>query len=270
MSKEMPAIEIAEDGKSYKIRRVEFPLRFPNSGVEFELAPTTGEEEDILMDEKLAKNNEQMRRLLANCLRRVGDATFAEPEARLRDEKELALNIVDNLTINDSTFALVMLRRISLMKGDVYKLVDHMCPVCGKGAAPFTAVADLSDLDVRICEPKTEFALPQSGKRVTFRNLLVSDSASLVTMMEKNSESLLSTSLFLRIASVDGKKLSSYRDLKRLTTVDREALREELNNNESGLDLSLTVTCPRGHVEQTMIQPDVSFFLPSLQPTGSR
>lgn len=271
--------EMAPDG-SYKIRKVLFPLELPNGGyfdeegrshAQVELSPTTGEEEDILMNENLAEQNEQLISVLSNCLRRMGDYSLPAFEDRSKEDKELAVKLINGISINDGTFLLVQLRRISLgVDGDRHKF-QHKCPQCGSNAKEFTAVADLSDLDVRPfpCDGKPiSFTLPQSKKVVRFRNLVMADSARLVKMVREHEEALASMALFLRIVDIDGKKVASYRDLKRLSTIDREALRGIMNESEGGLDLTLTVPCPKGHEDFILLQPGVSFFLPSFKATG--
>lgn len=279
VSSESGDLETDDDG-AYKIRRVTFPLVLPNGGyfgedgrqhAELELTPLSGEEEDILMDEKLNRSsgNEPVRRVLANCIRRLGDFTLPAFVDRKKEDKELALQLVDGLTLNDNIFALVMLRRISLLDGDHHKF-PHKCSKCDR---EFTAVVDLSDLEVRPAvndgAPKV-FKLPQSGRVVRYRNLLVADSDKLIQMVKQHSESLPSMSLYLRIVDIDGKKVPSHRDLRRLSTIDREALREEMNATEGGLDLILTIPCPDGHIDHDMLRPDASFFLPSLQASERR
>ena len=264
--------------KPYFVKTVKFPLKCPNGGYfdgegeghsELELAPTTGEEEDILMNESLAESGDQIRRVLANCLRRLGSYVLPPYEERTKEDKALALKLIDGLTINDSSFALVMLRRISVPDGDTYKF-EHKCSQCGSKVHSFIARANLADMEVRPF-PSTGkpglFKLPLSGKTVRYRNLTVADSSRLMDLVRKYAEALPSMGLFLRIVDIDGASVASYRDLKRFSTIDREALRTKMEETEGGMDLSLNITCPKGHAETRMLVPDTSFFIPSFSNT---
>lgn len=265
---------------TYFIRQVQFPLKCPNGGLftpdgerhaELELAPTTGEEEDILLNENLSESGDQIRRVLANCLLRIGNFKLPAYADRNKKDKAQALELVDKLTLNDATFALIMLRRISLFEGDIYKF-EHKCSQCGKNEPPFIAVANLADLEVRPFDndgKPASFKLPQSGHVVRFRQILFGESNRLKEMVTKYADSLPSMGLFLRIVDIDGEPPVSYRDLKQLSTYDREALRQYMEANEGGLDLTLNITCPKGHATTRMLTPTTSFFLPSFGNTKS-
>jgi hypothetical protein len=122
-----------------RLGEITFPLKLPGGYVddkgklhtEVELAKFTGVEEDILGDKHLAASGEHVRRILANCITRVGSIDLPY-RGRSSEQRSTASRIVENMLWSDKTFLTVVLRRISVRNGDIYRF-NTECSKCKYG-----------------------------------------------------------------------------------------------------------------------------------------
>lgn len=268
-------------GSAFQQRSLEMPVCLPCGYVdpdagtlhyEVSLYPMTGFEEDLLLtDNKKVAGHEALNTVLANCLQRVGTIEFQPATHRTGAEKQLAEKIVQGLLLGDRSFLLICLRWWSLKEAYTYRFASA-CPACQEEA---THVLDLRDLEVTLMpEPERreyDVTLPRAQKVVRFRLLTVADERRLVRMLKTSKERLASLSLWLRITSLDGQSVTSPRDLQQWSTYDREALREEMDKVDGGVDVNVTLTCPEcGETRKAPLGVGANFFLPSVFNTKEK
>lgn len=278
-AEELSAHKAREHRPRYRITTIEFPLKLPGGYIdesgrlhaEIELAPFTGVEEDLLSDSRLARDGEHVRRILANCLTRVGDYHFPY-EGRTPDQRAQVTRIVNNMLWLDKTFATVMLRRISVRNGNIYRFRTE-CPNsdCKYGPDDNRPAErlDLGTLDVfPVPDPMTRVftkRLSGSQKLVRFRHLLTSDEPEIIDLRRKYEKKYMSAQLWLQILDVDGSQVKTPDDLRRWSASDRDELRVAMEDLGGGLDLNISTECPRcKHVDRGPMQIGAPFFIPSL------
>lgn len=268
-------------GSTFRQRLLEMPVCLPCGYIdpeastlhqEVSLYPMTGFEEDLLLtDNKKVADHETMNTVLANCLQQVGTIEFQQASQRTGVEKQLAEKIVQGLLLGDRSFLLICLRWWSLKEAYTHRFASA-CLACQEEA---THVLDLRDLEVTVMpEPERreyDFTLPRTKRAVRFRPLTVADERRLVRMLKTSKERLASLSLWLRITSLDGQSVPSPRDLQQLPTYDREALREEMDKVDGGVDVNVTLTCPEcGATRKAPLGVGANFFLPSVFGTKEK
>jgi len=243
---------------------VKFPLDLPGgyldaSGVlhkAITLRPTTGVEEDILVDDGRTEVN-KMRDVLANCLVKLGPYDVAT--AKVGD----VYKVLDGMFATDRAFAQIVLRCISVPEGDKIRFTQHcLQKMCGKD---WNNVLDLSTFPVKpIVEAKAEydFVLPQSGDKVKFRLLHASDDQLISELQTRYPTQLVSAIMWLHMVSINGKKVPAPRDLQKMSSFDRASLRKVMEQANGGVDLSYSAQCPKcRNVVPGALRLDSSFFL---------
>lgn len=137
---------------------------------------------------------------------------------------------------------------------------------------------DLSELKVKYLGLETnengnfEFMLPTSKKNAEFRFLSVGDIEEIEEQMEEAAEKgvkinkLITSTLKRQIISIDGvtdkKALASMID--KMPIMDSRAFRKFYEENESGIDLSISVETPGGASLSSFLPIGLTFFWPEL------
>ncbi len=266
------AVESSEN-KSYLLPEISFPLMLPGGYVDKNnrlhrdvvLEPMTGVEEDMIVDEAMAKTGANLRNIIANCLTKIGDYE-APYSGRTAEQRAMFRDIVNNMLVSDKTFLVVALRRISMFEdGDIYKF-KLTCDACHKD---WTPTLDLRKLRIVPLENPAQrqfsYVLPRSKKVVTYRHLYCYDEPAIADGIGKYPQDRFSVSLAYNIVTLDGKPLASYRDLRTLSSADREALRVEIEKNTAcGIDNYIENECPKCHkLMEGNMQLSLPFFIPS-------
>lgn len=248
---------------------------------EVEIDEMTGEEEDILADQRRAPGGkgvllkpayQRITEVLSRCTKRVGTEARPEGKDRFNDPGYFERHWEEAYS-NDRGFAVIRLRQLSL--GDEY-VFSQVCPSCKKDIKGVTI--DLADLDVtsqpleqaRVTERK--LTLP-SGLPVVWRPLVGKDEARQVEMVHAHESDLVSAVLFLRLVSIGGEQ-PNFDKVRRLSTNDRRALRLAYDQGEAGIDTEVQITCDnkecREEFSKQLNVGRVDFFFPSATPSASK
>lgn len=245
---------------------VKFPLDLPGGyldvgGVlhkQITLRPTTGIEEDILVDDGRTEIN-KMRDVLANCLVKLG------PYDAANDKLSDAYKVMDGMFSTDRAFAQIVLRCISVPEGDRIKFSLHCKQKkCGKDWNNVLALNTFPITPITEAKLEYDFVLPQSGAKVKFRLLRASDDEMISTLTTNYASQLVSAFMWLHVVSIDGKKVVAPRDLQKLSSFDRTALRRQMELANGGVDLSYSAQCPNPKCNSIVtgaLRLDSSFFL---------
>jgi hypothetical protein len=217
------------------------------SGIEIELKEMTGAEEELLTNQRLIRTGDAINQVLRNCFVRIGDN--AEP----------SVNDVLDLLSGDRLFALVRLRQISL--GDEVEL-ELSCP---NSACRMTnyVTTNLEDLEVTPYTDQREFdfKLPGSKKTVRFGYLDGHKEKRLASLREPNITSVM----LIRILDIDGKPPSK-KILAEMSMRDRNALRQEMDRVDAGIDTSIEVACDGcGTRIRTRLEAEPAFLFPAVR-----
>lgn len=269
------------DRQHYAINEISFPVTLPGGYIDEEgklhrevtLEPMTGYEEDLLTNQRLSKDGASIRMIVANCMTRVGPYEAPMGAARTPAQRSLFTKIVDQMLVSDKTFLVILLRRISLKDGDIYRFKTQ-CPNenCKHERVERLNLCDLEVYPLRDPEKRVySFRLPNSQKTVRFRHIYVYDEPKLVELRRKYEDAFLSASLWYQIIDIDGVKVNSYRDLQPLRVEDRNELRVAMDKIDGGFDLEVTVECPLcGNVKRAPMEIGGPFFIPSMLESGHR
>lgn len=222
------------------------------SGIKATIREMTGEDEDLLMNEKLVKAGKAQNQLLGNLL------------VDLDGKKPTGQDVMQMYSA-DRTAVMLHARAISFgpeitgthvcenddCKADIQVALDHV----------------VKDLEYR--KPGPNFAefdvtLP-SGKVAVMRPMRGSDEARLLTARQKGE--LMTELIFTRLISVG--EVEERNDLRRWLKSapmrDRSALRAALEENEFGYQTQVNVTCPVCQHEQRVdVMGMKDFFFPEM------
>ena len=217
------------------------------SGLEAELREMTGAEESLLTNRRLMKDGEAVNQVLRNCLVRLGDKT------------EIAPKDVLDLLSGDRLFLLVRLRQISF--GDAVDL-SLTCPAKDCGETTEVRVA-LDDLEVTSYGVEREFIfeLPRTKKPVLFTLLDGHMEKRLASLKDPN----LHSAMLMRVKEIDG-KAPNKNSLAELPAFDLNALREEMQRVDGGIDTSIHTVCSScGARIVTRLEAEPPFLFPNLR-----
>jgi hypothetical protein len=191
-----------------------------------EMREMTGYEEDVIGDDRLPYNV-RMNRVLAGCVVKLGPIT---------DKAEIE-KIMDQLTSVDRMKLLIMIRVASLPEPFEF---DVTCPSCSKKG---THQLDLLTLQFEgLKDPKVreyELSLP-SGRKAVCR-VLTGELENRISELER--ADIMSGSILLRLAKLDGKADLTLEDVKKMPLKDRTALRNKFDEIEGGFERDIQVSC---------------------------
>lgn len=192
-----------------------------------EVSEITGEEEEILA----AKNMpviKKLNKVLANCTKAIGDIKGGRIE-----------QIIPDLTQGDRVFLLFAIRRVTL--GDDFPFTT-VCPKCEHES---DLTVDLSELEIKkMPDPRIrlyDVELPKSKKKVTMKVMTGRGEEALSKAVAVGKD-IVSTAILARIEAIDGKP-AGVKDLKGLSMVDRNYLRDAWQDREGGVDTTTDITC---------------------------
>lgn len=230
-----------------------------------EVHPMGGEEEDMLTSPRTKRH---MLDLLTMCVTKLGplDAPY---EGRTKEQRVALREALDSLILEDQTFILIALRRVSFPDGHIYKF-RVTCPNKRCEDRLHVHALDLRELVITPAPTPLqrlyEHVLPLSKKTVRFGHATEGDTKRLNDLVTQSPESASSIELYARTIDVDGAKLASYADLKKWSSWDRDSLRGAMSVNRGGIDLRPTLeACPSCGVSVPVtLEPDLSFFRPAL------
>jgi len=236
------------------------------------LRETTGAEEDILDDDQLS-TTERITRVLSGCCERLGEITDKgliqrAIGDRLEKDEGLPCSQADRMAM------MLFLRRTT--NGDRYHLPEaqRTCPHCKGKNNPMHVDLD-KDIEIKHAKDPTkrrvQFKLPRKGLLAVMRVLSASGEESLTKLMRGNNRKNLRTlAILARLESIGDTNLraddfKSVDLVKRLSSVDRNYIREVYNKVEGAIDTELEISCEKvacGLEWKTEIDIGQVFFSP--------
>ncbi len=185
---------------------------------------------------------------------------------RLPDEFEYG-----DLLLTDQHFVLMKLRAISLT---CHYTVDFTCDACKKASQQ---TFDIDTLPVVAPDDEEEWNepfevfLPDSKKLVKMRHLRVRDQKAIIDWGEKRPGEGGSTDVAIfqlsrKIVSIEGDENLHYMEtmdwIRNLIKIDYDVLRTWIQEYETGIDTTVTVTCPHCRTETPWAIPlSMGFFV---------
>lgn len=232
---------------------------------------TTGHEEDILDDDQLS-TTERITRVLSSCCEKLGDITDKGLISRavgdkLGESEGVALSQADRMAM------MLFLRRTT--NGDRYNLPDtqRVCPYC-KGKNNPMHVDLHTDITIKYAKDpskrRVRFTLPRRGEKAVLRVLSARGEEKLTKLMRgKNKKDLRSLAILARLEKIGDVTLredfKSVDTVRKLSSVDRNFIREVYNKIEGAIDTELEMTCEKiacGREWKTEIDIGQVFFSP--------
>lgn len=194
------------------------------------LKEMTGEEEDLLANPKINAFF-KMNKLMQNCTESIGQYT----------DKEKVADILKSLVANDRHFIIYKIRQITF--GDNYKFQVE-CPECKKSQV---GVVKISSIEIpSLKDPKKRLytgILPKSGMEYCWK-VIDGKAEDISKGLNPNAskESMFSIMLLQRVQSLGGSKVD-LKTLKKLSSVDRSHLRNEIIETEGRVDDNIDMEC---------------------------
>lgn len=250
---EIGMLDLCEGGKS-SYSKVQLPTGLLDSNNVLHrdalLGEMTGREEDILSSPKMSAV-QKTAQILENCIQSIGEYDKKHDKFK---------HYVKSLCLNDRLFLLIQIRVISLGKLFDFKIT---CPHCFKAS---NQTVSLDDFKVEgLKDPMSQTwtgILPKSKKSYKCR---IQDGYE-EEKQEKNSKNendILSLLIMSRLKELDGKPCS-LEDVKKLSMLDRNHLRNQMKKSEGSIDNEIEIECPHCNKEfKTEIDiGSPSFFFP--------
>ena len=249
---------LSEEGKS-SATVLELPSGYldetGNLHREIYLREMDGRDEDILSNQKISMQS-RMNKLTENCIISIGPFNKSDPRW---PDIVLSLPVIDRLWI-------IMQIRI-LTVGPIFS-AQVKCPdaECGKYSQQNV---DLNEFEVKgLVEPEKRSysgTLPKSGKAYVCKIFTGADEGKLSKVAQKNKEDLMSLAISSRLLSLDGRPAPSLNELKSLSVLDRQHLRNMFKKHEGEIDRSMECTCRFCDLEftETIDLDTANFFFPS-------
>jgi hypothetical protein len=215
---------------------------------EVQVREITGVEEDLLAA-KNVPGAKKMTQLIANCVERLGQVV----------DKPILMNCCRALSIGDRAFLMLAIRRVTL--GDEFPY-EAKCTECEK---KFYVSVDLSTLEVKkMPDAKKrvyETTLPRSGKVARWHIMTGKEEEALA---KSKSDDRITAAILCRLEVIDGKP-ATYDEVRAMSMMDRDFLREQFDDMEGGIDTTLELTCSHcGSEFTTDLEVDqTGFFFPS-------
>jgi hypothetical protein len=209
----------------------------------------TGVEEDML-GSKSVPHFKKITKLINGCVQKLGPYQGKDLE-----------DIGEKLLVGDRVFLMFAIRRVSL--GDAYPFRGHCpnedCKYDGLFTLDLSVLEDksMADPSKRIFDVK----LP-SGKKVRWRPLTGADEEQLSKAKDKNEGR--SMSMLLRTLMIDDQPPTEYA-IKSMGLGDRNALWDDFEENEGGVETTMEMQCPicLHEWEEDLDVAQVGFFFPS-------
>lgn len=176
--------------------------------------------------------------------------------------KQEASKVVRDLLSGDRVYLMIALRRLSC--GDGYSWIMR-CPECNEKSK---VDVDLTELKVKgMHDPKARVfneTLP-SGATVQWKAMNGHMEGQRDKIRKKMQNDRPTLAILLRLTELNGKPNPTMPEIKKLSSRDRNHMRNSFNKNEGGMDTDVQIECPSCNVEvETMVdvtQP--SFFFPT-------
>lgn len=242
-----------------------YPVNHPlHKKDDIAIRPMSTRQEDILSSRALIKKGTVMNELIKSC---VLDSRIEVPKLISGDRMALMVGI-----------------RISGYGVEYSPIVKCGDPECGQSKE---RSMDLSKLVCKYIEIEPiapgmnafTFKLPVSKKTVTFKFATGLDEDELVQTAEKKKslglgeDNLVTTKLLQSIVALDGNpdRGEISRFVSSMPALDSLKLRQHIEDNEPGIDMTQETECPVcGNVEEVSMPIDVSFFWPSARRQSRR
>lgn len=220
------------------------------------LREMTGDDEDQLANNKISIQI-RMNRMLQNCIQSIGP--YNKTDARWSD-------IVLSLPIIDRLWILIQLRIVSI--GPIFSAkVRCQNEECAKFSSQNIDLNDFKVEGLAFPDKKTyQGVLPKSGKEFLCRIFNGHDEERLSKSIKKNEADLMSLSIASRLMKLGDKNAPlGIADVKALSVVDRQYLRNQFTKHEGSLDRSMECECPLcGFAfEEEIDLNNANFFFPS-------
>lgn len=213
----------------------------------------TGEEEDILTARKV-KIHQRMNQILEKCVTQIG--SFRQADANWP-------NVIKGLTVSDRLFLMIKIRTVSL--GHLFSFkVKCTDDVCGKMSEQ---TVDLNEFKIsgmpNPAERVFEIDLPKSKKKAKLKIQTGADEARVANFV--NMQNPMTIITMSRLVELDGKNKISIDDVKKLPSMDMDAIRKAVKEHEGDIDNEIDVSCPHcGNEFKTDINVgSPTFFFPS-------
>lgn len=222
------------------------------SGRTVELRELTGNEEEILADERQMRDGTALDRVMRNCI------------VRLDDNEDVKESDVRKMLSGDRIAALVHIRQITF-GDDLDMTLTCPNPKCGHKNAVHASLADAEETRYP-AEREFTFALPGCGQTVVFGLSTGEHETRLVKLKD---DANLHSMMLMRIVTVDGKPPA--RDtIRDWSSRDLSALRAQMRAVDGGIDTKIEAVCSEcGAAITTMAHVEPSFFFPQATPETS-
>ena len=222
---------------------------------EVTLNEITGVEEDILTSRQTPLT-QRVNLLLTNCIKSL----HGDKSRIISDKREIA-SVVRALPSADRTFLVFSLRRFSLGDGFTFS-VD--CENCTRN---LKKAVDLSQLEVAAApDPRKKtftLTLP-SGKTATWKVATGTEEEKLAKLvLSRQDKDFMTQTILMRLLDLGGKP-PQYLEVRSLNIRDRNALRQDFEDKEGGIETSVQVSCENcGNLFDTSIGiGQEGFFFP--------
>lgn len=214
-----------------------------------EVKEMTGEEEEILAAKNMPAGK-KLNRILSRCTMAIGP--YRDPQ--------MIDKIVMELTQGDRVYLLFAIRRASL--GNDMPFVTK-CLHCDQDS---NLTIDLSELEIKkMADPMVRtypVVLPKSKKKVQMK-VLTGHGEDRISKAAQSDKDLISNAILARVDNIDGHP-ATIQELKALSLVDRNFLRNVWEDHEGGVETEVDVTCPHCEKEykSSVDLGSVGFFNP--------
>jgi hypothetical protein len=213
------------------------------SGAVVEIRGMKTQEMDILANRKAMKDGDGINDIAKNCIVNSEDFDY------------------DNALQGDRYAIMVNIRRITYPGPYMF---DVGCPVC-ETTGHFKV--DLSTLPIKKLDgrPATELkiTLPRSKHELTYHLPTGKEEREILKLRKNHPNDLLSLSMMTNIDKVEGLQFKSLDWFKNLDAYDVMSFKDELEENNCGIETSLQLCCDSCGAEfETELPITVNFFLP--------
>jgi hypothetical protein len=255
MSNQLEMLDMVEEGQS-GVCTVELPTGFLDVDGELHktayLKEMTGVEEDILASKKMNVTH-KISKIIENCVTQIGP--HKQGEAGWSQK-------ISELVTTDRLFILIRIRILSLGSTLNFRFE---CPNedCKKTSPQSVLLEDfkISGLPDPMLR-KWSGVLPRSKKTFECKVQTGGDDERQSTLL--NAEDSFSQVFLMRLSKL-GDAAPTLKDIKSLSTFDRQFLRSQHKNNEGEIDNSVEISCPHcgTEVKHEMDIGTPDFFFPS-------